>query len=623
MSRKNSPQRGATPYSLSISHADVFQGSREDMQRIAANAKEYWSNEPVAETGTIMPVRGRSDSVSTTSTTSTIRSFSRQASPHGPKPEVAQLMDNYLVDVSESTAAVDSSSPGIFRSDMSLSSPPLTPQSAQSVKDRLQQLRIPFSPRAIYSQALGLELTNILPSIATKVGWAKPKQVEHCNWAWRNPRSAMLFLWICNDFAAWPGLVVKGISDAQLPFQIAQLDGIVSKPSLALQVQWRVMVVEMSRDGKHFTLSPNSCAPFEQLETLRLESNGQSRLDRVRWIDSTNARGVGDVVVRKVITTRSESQAKAVIASIKAYTKFNLDNAAKILVSYSQAPSISIITPLAEASLSDVLRSVAPAADPSVALSWIYQLALALSQLHTRLERHHGSIRPCKVLLTNSRACFSVFGVPSTASQPVLGQLNERYIYAAPEQIPSSHGQATRPADVFSLGCVLIDIVTIALGIPSHQFEVHRSAVRASAGGRPVLPENPEDTQSGFPSRSDPSFHANLDRVRSWLQILLRHVSTNGGPVSGLETRGFMKLIEVLEKMVAREPSRRPVMQKVLRKVGSWEDERAKALQSSRSFSINSVSMSNISTTAGEMAEDDAWEKGPDGGWRRRRGSTW
>ena len=72
---------------------------------------------------------------------------------------------------------------------------------------------------------------------------------------------------------------------------------------------------------------------------------------------------------------------------------------------------------------------------------------------------------------------------------------------------PRSRTHETEKADVFSLGCVFLEIMTFMLKKKPHEFTKHRSSKQTiNIGGRS--------------SRTDSSFHANLDRVDTWIKVV-------------------------------------------------------------------------------------------------------
>ncbi|KAF2101497.1 kinase-like protein [Rhizodiscina lignyota] len=550
MSRNSSRERSRfdSPVGADLSNANL-----QEYSATAAYAKAYWSSLPSSE-----QPRGRSDSVSTTST---IRDGS--TTPPARLPKFTMRNPNVsLIDLAEDTEAlsIEPASPVTFDTDLNIHSLPLSPQSSpqspsernQSPPERNVKLSLPQPPPPIINQAAVSQMMKALPSIfKSQRDWQPPKRQEVYMWAVCNTKCAMLLLWMCGDIDAGARAHFYNINDTMLPFKQSDLDGIATNASEALQKQWRVMAKELPRSGEHLELTRQHAAPFEQLETLRLDPSGSSRIDRVRWMDFKDIHSDGTIVARKTMATRSQGQKLNVLQSIKGYRRLNSENIAKILVSYSQGPHISIVTQLANQSLADFLRSTSKP-DCSMTLSWIHQLTKAIAYIHSS-DLHHGAIRPSKILINPSgkQVVFSVFGISASPNAQYTSIKDERFIYAPPERL-TPQSRPTKAADVFSLGAVFLDILTVALGISDTTFTAYRAATKANG---------------------DASFHANIDRARAWLQQLLKAPMNSPTAVEKRTVRGFA---EVLGQMMVLEPAARIRTRKLELEIARWEDERVR-----------------------------------------------
>jgi serine/threonine protein kinase len=173
----------------------------------------------------------------------------------------------------------------------------------------------------------------------------------------------------------------------------------------------------------------------------------------------------------------------------------------------------------------------------------------------------HRNIRPRKILIDGQRIYLAPFGIgsssdsfsPTVKSPQRLDQVqsyfqDQSYIYAAPESIIS---RGKRPADVFSLGCVFLSMMTVIQNQPLALFTQYRAG-----------------------SSQDASFHAHLDRVGSWRNRLLATV--NSGLRNGLVGPGRkqrqLKLeadwLQIIPKMIVLEQKDRFKMRAVLAKLG-------------------------------------------------------
>lgn len=208
-----------------------------------------------------------------------------------------------------------------------------------------------------------------------------------------------------------------------------------------------------------------------------------------------------------------------------------------------------------------------------LALNWMHCLADAITTLHQN-GFCHSVIRPSNIIIDDSNAiAFSDIGSLETFQKDKRPDIMDAYIYSAPEtqQTPgpvdpnapapspvvastrtsvtskSSSGSSnssgslgrklskastndfsgfnfgfrrtkpiskprsrvheTEKADIFSLGCVFLEIIGFMLKKKPHEFVKYRSSKQKTNTG-------------GKSSRTDSSFHANLDKVESWMVIL-------------------------------------------------------------------------------------------------------
>jgi serine/threonine protein kinase len=102
-----------------------------------------------------------------------------------------------------------------------------------------------------------------------------------------------------------------------------------------------------------------------------------------------------------------------------------------------------------------------------------------------------------------------------------------------------------RSADIFSMGCVLLEMATISCDISLEEFADYRS-------------EGSED---------DDSFHANLKQVQGWIERL-RLSSPEGIPW----INNMWKELHTISEMLKFEPQERPLASDVLMMFGGPRD---------------------------------------------------
>ncbi|KAI1498065.1 kinase-like domain-containing protein [Biscogniauxia marginata] len=230
-------------------------------------------------------------------------------------------------------------------------------------------------------------------------------------------------------------------------------------------------------------------------------------------------------------------------------------------------------------------------------MNWIHCLADTLCYLHNR-GQYHEVIRPSTILFNSSNTIFytdiSRLDAEAGASSPDKSAFDkEAYDYAAPElwyrpappthsashrksTLPSAsstssdsttafpisrgHGETSTPAsvlntpnpllnpqaaDVFSLGCVILELLSLLMKRQTRSFASYRAAKHKTPGrGGAVL---------------DSSFHKNLSQVESWMAGLAKDAAKKDDQVF----RGVAPMLQVVAWMLAVPPHERPTAQEV------------------------------------------------------------
>ncbi|KAH0534171.1 hypothetical protein FGG08_007240 [Glutinoglossum americanum] len=134
--------------------------------------------------------------------------------------------------------------------------------------------------------------------------------------------------------------------------------------------------------------------------------------------------------------------------------------------------------------------------------TWFGCLASGLAYIHSQYIRHK-DIKPANILLKNGLIMYSDFGTARVLAEDELDTQTEGHpgfrtvMYCAPEV---ADWQARgRKADVFSLGCVFVEMLTVGLGFSLQDF----ANFRETNGSR--------------------AYHLCLDLTLRWLLRLRRH----------------------------------------------------------------------------------------------------
>ncbi|KAI0013197.1 kinase-like domain-containing protein [Xylariaceae sp. FL0662B] len=224
-------------------------------------------------------------------------------------------------------------------------------------------------------------------------------------------------------------------------------------------------------------------------------------------------------------------------------------------------------------------------------MNWIHCLVDTLCYLHS-LGRSHGNIKPSTVLFNSDNHVFytditrlSAEAVANTSDKSTFDK--ESYDYAAPEQWyrpstshSSSHRRSTLPssasttssdstsfsisrgnsessgptsalhapnphldpqaADIFSLGCVILELLSLQMKRQTRAFASHRAVKHKMPGrGGAVL---------------DSSFHKNIGQVESWMAGLAKDAGKKDDQVF----RGIAPMLQVVTRMLSVLPHERP-----------------------------------------------------------------
>ena len=429
------------------------------------------------------------------------------------------------------------------------SPPPLmspTPLPSNEIEN--DKLRVqPITPELIS------HVVKLIPRIITRYGW----KIETANWVYQwaiqQPKTALL-LWMCDDLQAWKRAGAHGLKDNAMPFEAHNLHGIVSSPEQVVKLQWKVAMRPLPRDGGHVEFQTQEHVPVKEIGALVEDKAPSKTLTKVQYLDGSDSQ----FYVRKrfEISADRPQDKTTILDQIKKFNRLEHDNLAKIMSSYARGSVVAFITPLATCNLAQYLAEVEDLSHSELIMSWATDLCSALAYLHhKRLE--HKNIRPQKILVDTvlNRVSISVFGTSLPARSSSYSYLyrpyseEPAYIYAAPEIVARRdiHQREVRQAaDVFSLGCCLLDMLTVAKGYRVSKATKYRSSVS-----------------------HDLSFHANLDRVHVWIKQLAAIKIASAASRRNTVYTSPNAVLRVVQSMLTAEPDARPTMKQVVREIES------------------------------------------------------
>lgn len=263
----------------------------------------------------------------------------------------------------------------------------------------------------------------------------------------------------------------------------------------------------------------------------RLGGGSFGEVDEVREVST------GASYARKHIhfggTASSEQIEHEVRNEVEIMQKLRHLHIASVLFYIKEPTAYSILMlPVADSDLlvylDDCARKGFPTSSVKQIYPWFGCLLDALSYAH-KLNVKHRDIKPSNILIKNGRPYLSDFGLAKDFTEQNMSasgsdQVQGTPVYRAPETLPQK--PRGRPADVFALGCVYSEMLTIAQERSLKDFHDWRRTEKGSLAFRDSLP-----------------------KVKEWL--------------SGFEKNRFNGLlVDEILNMIERYPQDRPMAEK-------------------------------------------------------------
>ncbi|KAL2160370.1 hypothetical protein VTH06DRAFT_1543 [Thermothelomyces fergusii] len=386
-------------------------------------------------------------------------------------------------------------------------------------------------------------------------------------------------------------LVDDSLDDQDLPYAIDQVARLRLTPSRNeklerrfYQRQFHYLLRHVDRD-LHIDYADDEVVPLDGIDKKHATGQGH-HVDRV-----TSPNQPGMVFCRcQIRLGPGHVSTEALMSEIGGTRAVQNEHLLSYWASYTHGGyGYILFTPAPEYSLKSLLTSTPGCLkrlDKTVrrraVMNWIYCLAATVCFLHDQ-GRSHGNIRPSTVNFSKDNLAFFTGFTPFHIH--VLGGGveddkafdREAYDYAAPEKVsclpspppppPSSSssdsihrgpdGRVHQPAgfdpqaaDIYSLGCVILELLSFLFKRQGRPFAAHRAAKHKAAGrGCP------------FP---DSSFHENVEQVESWMTQLATDAVEKDDPVF----RGVEPVLWLVVKMLAFYPSERPRASEVKEEIG-------------------------------------------------------
>lgn len=297
-----------------------------------------------------------------------------------------------------------------------------------------------------------------------------------------------------------------------------------------------------SGKGQHVIFEPNESVPLIMIS--RLGSSYTATVDKVLCKRIA--------IARKTIRCPQKWKAQDALQEVYHMQNLRHFHIVQLVGTYLQGRRFSILMyPAADCHLKDFLDHASYLKnDPGFKLDHVHRLsflasslgclASAIAHVHDHTTKHM-DIKPQNILVKSTRHSsptwriyLADFGLsrsfePGDQSQ-TDGHASRTPRYCSPEVYEGE--TRGRSADIFSLGCVFLEILTVYSGNDLDEFTDYRHKL-------------------------DTSFHANLDGVNDWIDLTI-HPSMIKPDVHSGE---LLDLLRMIRKMVDRDPFQRPTAQ--------------------------------------------------------------
>ncbi|KAI1344027.1 kinase-like domain-containing protein [Xylariaceae sp. FL0016] len=429
-------------------------------------------------------------------------------------------------------------------------------------------------------------------------------------WEWIDEKAKRIFL-ILLDLGMPDrvfNVVDKSWDDHDLPIPFDEVDRLALSPGkddkLIRRFYYRQYhyLIKYIQEGDHIVYQDDDVAPVVVVNQ-GLNLNIHNTVDRVELPNNP-----GHVFSRRRFPIGSAPgllSEEALLHEINAAKNIQNDHLISYFASYihegfgyviSKYPSEFNLKSLLTTTPSSI-KSLAKQDRRRMVMNWIHCLADTLAYVHKR-GRSHGNIRPSTILFSSGN--HILYTDLSRLSAEALAHASDKstfdkesYDYAAPEQwyrpstaqsgphrkntltssssnptgyiigrgategssTPASALHAPNPhlnpqaADIFSLGCIILELLSMQMKRQTRSFASHRAAKHKTPGrGGAVL---------------DSSFHKNIGQVESWMTGLAKDASKKDDPVF----RGIGPMLQVVARMLAIPPHERPTALEVERQM--------------------------------------------------------
>lgn len=321
-------------------------------------------------------------------------------------------------------------------------------------------------------------------------------------WAHENPRLFLLLRMLgCDDDALYQELHSQSIGDFWLPLGSATLEQLSSYTNISPK-DWRraqLHLLSQSEEmGERKLISPNHVhrhiqdgeAYFKELD--KLGKGGSAEVARVRHTLSAREYACKRIKRAPEIKTQ-RNQLLEFEYEVAVLKRMNHHHVVSLVASFTDLSSFSLIlNPVAKDVLKNMLERQSrdqplPEQDLDVLRRSFGCLATALAYLHQEKVRHK-DIKPGNILLSDGIVYLCDFGISRDWSQAEHSTTEDEVLkltprYSAPEV--SGRDPRNTGSDVWSLGCVFFEIISVVKGYPMEELNsfLHKASDGQSSRG--------------------------------------------------------------------------------------------------------------------------------------------
>ncbi|MCJ1388651.1 Sperm motility kinase 2A [Xylographa bjoerkii] len=276
-----------------------------------------------------------------------------------------------------------------------------------------------------------------------------------------------------------------------------------------------------------------------QLQTMRWLGRGASGT-----VDEVAHQGAFSSMARKVVLYRTAVQHERLETEVLIMKRMRHPHIVRLIEESCNSTSCTILMkPAADSSLSSLLQAGPPKGSlQDYSWRWFNCLVSGLNYMHSQ-DIIHGDIKPANILVKERHIFYADFGLSrfnisnigiaksenvATTYSADPGTITARY--AAPE---IQQGAREKPYDVWSLGCVFLNLLTWLL---------HESEGQSYIGQQVIL----------YDALREIPYSRNLDNVTKWWSVLWRSAEQ-----SSQESRAF-QVLDLIQSILIPDPSQRP-----------------------------------------------------------------